>query len=187
MLGSDPAIDLLADGTVLAHEAASMGSRVLRSLPRRFSVAFLGMIAGALLAFLLAWGISRLESSRLAYARVRPDPALTSDFLLVVPVVDAHRKAHKKPPPDLAALLDALRVAGVRPRFSTLTATSWTDAWWRPIQYRAKRGLTGWKVELYSLGPNGVDDQGKPDDVAAEALFDRWKLLKAVKKAALGD
>jgi len=47
----------------------------------------------------------------------------------------------------------------------------WLDPWGRPIAYRATRlkfGL-GWSVRLYSLGPDGRDDNGYGDDI----LMDR--------------
>ena len=75
-----------------------------------------------------------------------------------------------------------LEAAGVELRYSTLQQGAWLDPWDQPFEYKAKkRLLLGWKVQLYSRGPNGEDDGGEGDDISFTKTLGLWK---ATRKAA---
>ena len=117
------------------------------------------------------------QSLRLAYARAHPGPTLAYDYLRVPAAMKQYEQSHGQSPRDLAELAAALREVGVAPKFSTLSAGAWLDPWGRPFVHVAEKrllGLAPWKIRLYSVGRNGVDEAGKGDDVAMDSALKRW-------------
>ena len=54
---------------------------------------------------------------------------------------------------------------------------AFVDCWGQDLVYRFPPRRKGILLELYSVGPNGVDDGGKGDDITADAgcSFAKWK------------
>lgn len=164
---------LAAAGEGLAALLSWLWGRLRSGVKRALAGGAIGLVLG------LAAGLVAMHSlpMRLAYARARPRQALEADYLAVIPVIDLVRSRSGMPPRDLAALSAALAEAGTPLSFSTLEGGVWTDPWGRPFAYRVVPGPLGigHHARIHSLGANGVDEDGKGDDVPMESALLRWE------------
>ncbi|MDP9142855.1 MAG: hypothetical protein M3O62_18950 [Pseudomonadota bacterium] len=74
-------------------------------------------------------------------------------------------------PQPVSNTLKWLPAGEARPFFSDLP----TDLWDRPFVVTLTSART---IVFYSMGPNGLDDDGRGDDITPEALDDYYRLRK---------
>jgi len=175
LIGGGDALAATSDVAMMGVEAAGLGARIFQRLLFGSVPAMAGMAIGLVLALFVAWLLSRTEAMRLTYARARPEKALASDYINILPVLEDYEKANGRPPKDHATLVQAIRDAGVEVRYSTLDGDIWKDPWGVPFHYESKRKyILFWTFSLYSYGKNNADDGGEGDDISIAATMKTW-------------
>ena len=179
-------LGLIADSVSTAVEAVGFLSRLVGRFLRGAAPAAVGLFVGSILAFGLVWALSKTEPLRLVYARARPTRALSSDYLEVIPVLRDYKKQHGRPPPDPHALARAIDAAGTALKYSTIREGIWRDPWDQPFHYEAShKPLLGWRIDLYSVGRNGIDEKGKGDDISLQTTLYLWSKASEIIRSLL--
>ena len=79
------------------------------------------------------------------------------------------------------AFLDQISPSYVRKWPESARNPGFTDGWDHPIKYDCARVRAAIPYSLWSVGPNGLDESGEGDDVAA------WKVVETLKQDVGGD
>lgn len=92
---------------------------------------------------------------------------LEADYLEAARVIQEVREVRGFPPRDTSELMRAFDLHGAQLTYTRRTGDAWLDPWGRPMRYSGTRlhGGRAWAVRLYSVGPNGIDDNAFGDDI----------------------
>ena len=127
-----------------------------------------GLIGVLCILMAMSWGASQV--GQLSYARHQPAGTLDQDIQRVGAAIQEDCAQKKTAPESGNELVRLILQSQVVLRYTWIRDGLWLDPWGRTMRYQlsseAEEGSCD--VVIYSLGPNGVDDNRGGDDIVFE-------------------
>ena len=128
---------------------------------------FIGLLC---ILMAMSWGASQV--GQLSYARHLPAETLAEDIQGVLVAINEDCAHTKQAPQSTSDLVRLILNSQVVLRYTWIRDGLWLDPWGRAMRYQSisEPEEGGCDVVIYSLGPNGADDNREGDDIVFELV-----------------
>jgi hypothetical protein len=177
-LGGEAAAGILGAAVEVSAATATVGATLVGRFIRGVGPSSVGVLFGVAISLFTAWLVAQAKPVRLGYAKSRPERALAHDYIAVAKLLQDLQRTHGRVPSNMTQLVTAIESNQIELKYSYIKGGIWFDPWDRPFQYRTRKNLIGLQIDVYSHGADGVDNQGRPDDISMQSVLSRWKALE---------